>query len=147
MANIGEIGRGFGKNADKWTCRVEISKEEIPGSKRSIYGYIWPTPGLKGRTFKLCVFTRWDFHFCVRSSPLRGKERGRRRWRRGGEQRGRSIFYNILCRHKLSGLQVSRWRSKRQGNRREDSETGKGNSKFYQAQVEEKNIKYIKQIQ
>ena len=22
--------------------------------------------------FKLCVLTRWDFHFCIRSSPLRG---------------------------------------------------------------------------
>ena len=32
----------------------------------------WPTPDLKGRTFKLCVLTRWDFNFCVRSSPLRG---------------------------------------------------------------------------
>ena len=32
----------------------------------------WPTPGFKGRTFKLCVFTRWDCNFCVRSSPLRG---------------------------------------------------------------------------
>ena len=32
----------------------------------------WPTPGFKGRTFKLCVLTRWDFYFCVRSSPLRG---------------------------------------------------------------------------
>ena len=32
----------------------------------------WPTPGFKGRTFKLCVLTRWDFNFCVRSSPLRG---------------------------------------------------------------------------
>ena len=32
----------------------------------------WPTPGLKGRTFKLCVLIRWDFNFCVRSSPLRG---------------------------------------------------------------------------
>ena len=31
----------------------------------------WPTPGLKGRPFKLCVLTRWDFNFCVRSSPLR----------------------------------------------------------------------------
>ena len=31
----------------------------------------WPTPGLKGRTFKPCVLTRWDFNFCVRSSPLR----------------------------------------------------------------------------
>ena len=28
---------------------------------------------MKGRTFKLCVLTRWDFNFCVRSSPLRGK--------------------------------------------------------------------------
>ena len=33
-------GRGFGKNAGEWTGRVEISKEEIPGSKRSMYGYI-----------------------------------------------------------------------------------------------------------
>ena len=32
----------------------------------------WPTPGFKGKTFKLCVLTRWDFNFCVRSSPLRG---------------------------------------------------------------------------
>ena len=30
----------------------------------------WPTPGLKGRMFKLCVLTRWDFNFCVHSSPL-----------------------------------------------------------------------------
>ena len=39
-ANTGEIGRGFGKNAGEWTGRVQISKEEIPGSKRSMYGYI-----------------------------------------------------------------------------------------------------------
>ena len=39
-ANMGKIGRGFGKNAGEWTGRVEISKEEIPGSKRSMYGYI-----------------------------------------------------------------------------------------------------------
>ena len=39
-ANTGEIGRGFGKNAGEWTGRVEKSKEEIPGSKRSMYGYI-----------------------------------------------------------------------------------------------------------
>ena len=39
--NTGEIRRDFGnKNAGEWTGRVEISKEEIPGSKRSIYGYI-----------------------------------------------------------------------------------------------------------
>ena len=36
----GKIGRGFGKNAGKWTGSVEISEKEIPGSKRSMYGYI-----------------------------------------------------------------------------------------------------------
>ena len=35
----------------------------------------WPTPGFKGRTFKLCVLTRWDFNFCVRSFPLRGLDK------------------------------------------------------------------------
>ena len=39
-ANTGEIRRGFGKNAGEWTGRIEISKEEIPGSERSMYGYI-----------------------------------------------------------------------------------------------------------
>ena len=38
--NTGKIERGFGKNAGEWTGRVDISKEEIPGSKRSMYGYI-----------------------------------------------------------------------------------------------------------
>ena len=32
--------RGFGKNAGEWTGRVEISMEEMPGSKRSMYGEI-----------------------------------------------------------------------------------------------------------
>ena len=35
-----KFGRGFGKNAGEWTGRVEISKEELPGSKRSMYSYI-----------------------------------------------------------------------------------------------------------
>ena len=39
-ANTGEIGRGLGENGGEWTERVEINKEEIPGSKRSTYGYI-----------------------------------------------------------------------------------------------------------
>ena len=46
-ANAGEIGRSFGENAGKWTGRVEISKEEIPGSKRSMYGYILTYPRLQ----------------------------------------------------------------------------------------------------
>ena len=36
-ANTGKLGRGFGKNAGEWTGMVETSKEEIPGSKRSMY--------------------------------------------------------------------------------------------------------------
>ena len=36
-ANTEEIGRGFGKNAGEWTGMVEISKEAIPGSKRSMW--------------------------------------------------------------------------------------------------------------
>ena len=39
-ANKGKIRRDFGKNAGEWTGRIEISKEEIPGSKHSMYGYI-----------------------------------------------------------------------------------------------------------
>ena len=38
--NTRKIGRGFGQNAGEWTGRVEICKEEIPGIKSSIYGYI-----------------------------------------------------------------------------------------------------------
>ena len=34
-----------------------------------------PTPGFKGRTFKLCVLTRWDFNICVLSPPLRRMHR------------------------------------------------------------------------
>ena len=34
-------GEVLGKNAGEWTGRVELSKEEIPGSKRSMYGYIY----------------------------------------------------------------------------------------------------------
>ena len=35
-----KLRRGFGKNAGEWTGRVELSKEEIPGSKHSMYGYV-----------------------------------------------------------------------------------------------------------
>ena len=71
-ANTGKIGRGFGKIAGARTGSVEISKEEkslaVSIACMAIY---WPTTGFKGRMFKLCVLTRWDLSFCVRSSPLR----------------------------------------------------------------------------
>ena len=38
--NTHKIGGGLGKNAGEWTRRVETGKEEIPGSKHSMYGYI-----------------------------------------------------------------------------------------------------------
>ena len=45
-ANTEIIGRGFGKNAGEWTGRAEIGKQEIPGSKRSMYGYTLTYPRL-----------------------------------------------------------------------------------------------------
>ena len=54
-ANAWEIGRGFGKNAGELTGKVEIGKEEIHGSKRSMHGYILTYSRFRGRTFKLCV--------------------------------------------------------------------------------------------
>ena len=73
-ANTGKNRERLRKNTSEWTGRVEISEKEIPGSKRSMYGYVLTTPGYKGRTFKLCVLTGGDFNFCVRSSPQRGTE-------------------------------------------------------------------------
>ena len=35
-----KLGRGFGKNAIEWTGRIEISKAEIHGSKRSMHANI-----------------------------------------------------------------------------------------------------------
>ena len=70
IANTGEIGRGFRKNAGEWTGRAEISKEEIHGSKRCMYGYILTYPKLYRENLQ--ALNRWDFNFCVRTSPLRG---------------------------------------------------------------------------
>ena len=40
-ANTGKTREMFWKkNAGEWTGRIEIIKEEIPGSKLSMYGYI-----------------------------------------------------------------------------------------------------------
>ena len=40
-ANTGKTRERFWKkNTGEWTGRVEISKEELPGSKCSMYGYV-----------------------------------------------------------------------------------------------------------
>ena len=41
-ANTGKTPKRFWKkNAGEWTGSVEISKKEIPGSKRSMYGWLY----------------------------------------------------------------------------------------------------------
>ena len=42
-----KLGEVLEKNAGDWTGRLEISKEELPGSKRSMYGYILTYSGLE----------------------------------------------------------------------------------------------------
>ena len=61
----------FWKNAGELTGRVEIDKKKSLAVSVACMAIYWPTPGFKGRTFELCVLTRWDFNFCVRSSPRR----------------------------------------------------------------------------
>ena len=39
----------------------------------------WHTPDFIGKTFRLCVLNRWDFNFCVQSSPPQGWQ-GIYRW-------------------------------------------------------------------
>ena len=39
-AKAGKNREQFGKNAGEWTERVEMSKEEIPVSKRSTYVFV-----------------------------------------------------------------------------------------------------------
>ena len=46
-ANTGKTRERFGKNAGEWTREVEISKKEIPWSKRSMHSYILTCSRLK----------------------------------------------------------------------------------------------------
>ena len=67
-----KLGRGFEKNAGGWTGRVEISKEEIPGSKRSMHGNsLTYSSFLKGEPLSSVLSSDGNFNFCIRSSPLR----------------------------------------------------------------------------
>ena len=58
------------ENVGEWTGRVEISEEEIPCSKRSMYGYIltYPGPDFKGRTLKLCALNDGTL-ICASAAP------------------------------------------------------------------------------
>ena len=52
-----KLGEVLEKNAGEWTGRVEISGEEIPGSKRSMYGYILTYSKLKGERLSSALST------------------------------------------------------------------------------------------
>ena len=71
-------GRGFAKNADEWTGRVEISKEEITGSRRSMRGYIrtWSRPKNENLWAWGVSLNESDLNDCICSSSLqvRSKE-------------------------------------------------------------------------
>ena len=70
QANTGKNRERFGKNAGEWTGRVEISKEEIPGSKRSMYGYILTVGYILQTNNILCLVNETNMaikQFCVSS--------------------------------------------------------------------------------
>ena len=77
-------------NVNEWTGRVEISKEEIPGSRHSMHGLKW-------RTFELCFFNRQVFNFCNHSTPLQG----------GGGGVKQSTFKNKINEEEEGGLRGS----------------------------------------
>ena len=64
-----------------------------------MYGCNWPTLGFKGRTFKLCVLARWDFIFCIRSSPLRV---GLAPW--CGGKNSATLPHAVLLPHSMNGI-------------------------------------------
>ena len=69
-AKTEKLGTGFAKNAGEWTRRVEIGKKFLAVSVACMAIY-WPSPGFEGKTFKLCVLSRWDFSDkLVRSAGL-----------------------------------------------------------------------------
>ena len=53
----------------------KLARKKSPTVSVACKAIYRPAPGFKGRTLKLCVLTRWDFNFCVRSSPPRNLRR------------------------------------------------------------------------
>ena len=74
----------------------------------------WSTPGFKGRTFKLCVLTRWDFNICIHSSPLWVK-RGRRTGKLSSAswQNFHSLRHGDQCREDQADDKQHQWHQHR----------------------------------
>ena len=50
-------------------CRNNQARKKSLAVSVACMAIYWPTPGFKGRTFKLCVLTRWDFNFSASAAP------------------------------------------------------------------------------
>ena len=71
-----KMGEVWKKNAGKWTGRVEISKEEIPGSKCSMYGlYTDLLQAIKGERLS-SVFSPDGTLIYASAAPHCGSRRG-----------------------------------------------------------------------
>ena len=68
------------KNAGEWTGRVEISKEEILGSKRSMYGYVLTYSRLsRENLYALYVFSTDGTLISASAAPHCGVRRRKKR--------------------------------------------------------------------
>ena len=96
-ANQEKLGRGFEilqLNGPEGYKLARTKSFTVSVACMAIY---WLTQGFKERTFKLCVFNRWDFNFCIRSSPL--QEFKVSEYFKVLEHFDRSLrYYNILMR-------------------------------------------------
>ena len=74
-ANTGKNRERFWKKC-RWMDRKGRNKQGKNPLATSVtcmamYCSTYIYTGFKEKTFKFCVLNRWDFNFCVRSSPLR----------------------------------------------------------------------------
>ena len=86
---------GFGKNAGKWTGRVEICKEEIPGSKRSMYLRRWSDaahPRCSFFLFLLSPVTDLIFDYPTDTIYLKGRYLIRQNRTKRANFRGSPLF-------------------------------------------------------
>ena len=100
-----KLERGFGeKNADEWTRRLDISKEDIPGSKRSMLDRL---QDLKGEPLSY-VFSS-DGTLISASAALHcGKKKKQRRQSLTGYQCATTIQPQRVIYRRKSGHQITR---------------------------------------
>ena len=104
-----KLVRGFGKNADKWTRRLDISKEDIPGSKHSMLDRL---QDLKGEPLSY-VFSSDGTLISASAAPHCGKKKKKkkkkqRRQSLTGYQCATTIQPQRVIYRRKSGHQITR---------------------------------------